>query len=235
MSARKPTPLEAKLGYTFRDPALVEAALTPPSAGLDVDNQRLEFLGDAVLQLCVSRLVYREHPAWPEGALTKLRGLVVCADALHAWAEDLGLEVRMGPRSGRRTRGTRNELADAVEALLAAVHLDLEARGRSPLDGVMALVEARFLETIRRAYLGVWEVRDTKTTLQERAAVLSLGAPVYEEVSRQGPDHAPTFTVKVRVGPHEAVASAGSLKRAQMEAARLLLEALPASSAGAPS
>ncbi|HLO66331.1 MAG TPA: ribonuclease III domain-containing protein [Holophaga sp.] len=230
MSARKPTPLEERLGHAFRDVSLLEAALAPPSAGLGVDNQRLEFLGDSVLHLCVSRLVYREHPSWPEGALSKLRGLMVCTDALHAWALDLGIELRKGPRSGRRG-GTRNELADAMEALLAAIHLDLEAAGRPALDGVLAIVEARFLPQIREAYLGVWEVRDSKTTLQERAAALSLGTPAYELVAREGPDHAPTFTVKVSVGGREAVASAGNLKRAQAEAARALLGALPGDTA----
>ena len=83
-------PLEARLGYHFRDPLLRTQALTPPSAGLPEDNQRLEFLGDSVLHLCATLLVYREHPGWAEGALSKLRGMLVCTDALHAWALDLG-------------------------------------------------------------------------------------------------------------------------------------------------
>lgn len=225
---RTPTPLEARLGHGFRDAALLRTALTPPSAGLSPDNQRLEFMGDSVLHLCVSLLVYREHPDWPEGALSKLRGLMVCTDALHAWALDLGVELLRGPRSPRRAGpGQRNALADAMEALLAAMFLDLREAGADPLQGVLAVVERRFLQEIRAAYVGVWETKDSKTTLQERAAALQLPPPDYDLLERTGPDHAPTFTVAVSAGGHRAVASAGSLKRAQAEAARLLLLELP--------
>jgi ribonuclease-3 len=84
-----PTPLEERLGYRFRNSALLRQALTPPSAGLPEDNQRLEFLGDSILTLCVASLVYQEHPDWAEGALSKLKGLLVCTDALYRWAQDL--------------------------------------------------------------------------------------------------------------------------------------------------
>jgi ribonuclease-3 len=222
------TPLEKRLAYRFRDRALLAQALTPPSAGLPEDNQRLEFLGDSVLHLCASLLVYREHPQWAEGALSKLRGLLVCTDALHQWAQDLGITLRRGPRSPRKAGAVnlRNPLADSVEALLAGIFLDARAQGEDPLAVVMAIVERRCLEEIQRAYPGVWEARDTKTTLQERGAMLALPPPVYELVERSGPDHAPSFTVRVRLGEKEATASAGTLKRAQAEAARILLEAL---------
>ncbi len=225
---RKPTPLEAKLGYVFRDESLLRTALTPPSAGITPDNQRLEFMGDSVLHLCVSLLVYREHPAWPEGSLSKLRGLMVCTDALHTWALDLGVELERGPRSLRRTSANlRNALADAMEALLAAIFLDQQGSGGNPLDTVLPIIEHRFLEQIRAAYVGVWEKLDSKTTLQERLATLGLPPPRYDLTERAGPDHAPTFTVKATAGDFEATGSAGTLKRAQMEAARILLEALP--------
>lgn len=225
---RSPSPLEQGLGYVFRDETLLRTALTPPSAGLVPDNQRLEFMGDSVLHLCISLLVYREHPSWPEGALSKLRGLMVCTDALHAWALDLGVELEKGPRSPKKTTANlRNALADAMEALLAAMFLDLQARGEVPLEGVLAIIENRFLEQVRAAYVGVWETRDSKTTLQERGATLALPPPLYELLERTGPDHAPTFAVRVTVGRYEAVASAGTVKRAQMEAARILLQTLP--------
>jgi ribonuclease-3 len=227
-SPAPPTPLEARLGYRFRDRQLLAAALTPPSAGLPGDNQRLEFLGDSVLHLCVSTLVYREHPQWAEGALSKLRGLLVCTDALHQWAKDLGVELGKGPRSPRKPGAVdlRNPLADSVEALLAAVFLDVQAAGGEPFGTVQEIVARRFLEEIRGAFMGIWEARDSKTTLQERAAVLALPPPVYELVARVGPDHAPTFTVTVRMGSSAATASAGTLKRAQAEAARALLNTL---------
>ena len=220
--------LEAGLGYRFRDAGLLRTALTPPSAGLPGDNQRLEFLGDSVLHLCVSTLVYREHPQWAEGALSKLRGLLVCTDALHAWAKDLGIELGRGPRSPRKAGAVdlRNPLADAVEALLAAVFLDVQAQGGDALAVVQAIVERRFLREIQEAFMGVWESRDSKTTLQERAAALALPPPVYELVERAGPDHAPTFTVVVRLGDRSASAAASTLKRAQTAAARALLQSL---------
>ena len=235
-----PTPdalaqVETRLGHRFRDRGLLRTALTPPSAGLPVHNQRLEFLGDSILNLCVSALVFREQPDWDEGALSKLRNLLVCTDALHAWAADLGIVLERGPRSARKGQAAgdpRKALADAVEALLAAVFLDVqEAGGAVPgaasLGAVQAIVERRFLKDAQDAFLGVWETRDSKTTLQERAAALALPAPVYELVERTGPDHAPTFTVEARLGPRSARASASTLKRAQIAAARALLEALP--------
>ena len=228
MQAPDPSPspqLEEGLGYRFRDSQLLRAALTPPSAGLPADNQRLEFLGDSVLHLCVSLLVYREHPQWAEGALSKLRGLLVCADALHQWAKDLGVELVRGPRSPRKPMGTnqRNPLADAMEAILAAVFLDVREQGGDALGTVQAIVDRRFQEEVREAFMGIWEARDSKTTLQERAAAMALPPPVYELVERTGPDHAPTFVVRAVLGERSATASAGTLKRAQTEAARELL------------
>ena len=222
------SPLEAALGYRFRDAELLHNALTPPSAGLPLDNQRLEFLGDSVLHLCVSRLVYREHPQWAEGALSKLRGLLVCTDALHQWAQDLGVELGRGPRSPRKPGAVdlRNPLADSVEALLAAVFLDVQGAGGDALGTVQAIIERRFLKEVQGAYLGIWEAKDTKTTLQERAAAMNLPAPVYELLQRSGPDHAPSFSVQVSVGERRASAVAGTLKGAQSEAARALLGSL---------
>jgi ribonuclease-3 len=225
--------LEAGLGYRFQDPALLRAALTPPSAGLAADNQRLEFLGDSVLHLCVSLLVYREHPQWAEGALSKLRGLLACTDALHQWARDLGIHLLRGPRSPRKAGAVeqRNPLADAMEAVLAAVFLDAQAQGVDPLATVLAIVERRCLEEIKQAFVGVWETRDSKTTLQERAAALALPPPVYRLLERSGPDHAPAFTVQAQLGDRSATATAGTLKGAQAEAARILLQSLPAAQA----
>jgi ribonuclease-3 len=226
--ASAPSPLEGGLGYRFQDPGLLRTALTPPSAGLPEDNQRLEFLGDSVLHLAVSVLVYREHPDWAEGALSKLRGLLVCTDALHQWALDLGIELGRGPRSPRKPGAVdlRNPLADAMEALLAAVFLDVRARGGDAFGAVQGIVERRFLGEVREAYVGIWEARDSKTTLQERAAAMALAPPVYELVERAGPDHAPSFTVRVTLGERAATATAGTLKRAQTEAARTLLQSL---------
>lgn len=220
--------LEAGLGYRFRDQNWLSTALTPPSTGLDPDNQRLEFLGDAILQLCVTELIFREKPDWDEGAMSKLRGLLVCTQTLCEWAQSLDLVLRTGPRSTKKdsAAAVRKPKADAMEALIAAVFLDARNAGGDPLATVSALVASRFLPSIQEAQIGVWEERDSKTTLQERAASLSLPAPSYELIERGGPDHAPVFTVRVRTGTQQAVATAGTLKRAQAEAAREILKHL---------
>jgi ribonuclease III len=217
--------LEASLGYGFRDRTWLSTALTPPSCGLTPNNQRLEFLGDAILQVCVSELIFREKPGWDEGAMSKLRGMLVCTQSLCEWAQELGLQLATGPRSAKKAAapGGRKPKADAVEALIAAVFLDARSAGADPLAAVAAVVSSRFQDQIAQAQLGAWEERDSKTTLQERTALLGLPAPVYELLEKGGLEHAPLFTARVRVGAIEAVARAGTLKRAQMDAARELL------------
>lgn len=218
----------APFDYTFRDAALRERALTPPSAGLPDHNQRLEFLGDAVLHACAALLVYRTHPDWDEGALTKLRGHLVCTDSLSLWAADLGLRLNTGPRSpesGLAGAARRKALADAMEALLAAVFLDAGGP-RGGLEAVYPLVEARHGAAVRAANPTDWQARDFKTALQERAAALGWPPPTYELLEKAGPEHAPRFTMTVAVGPHQGRATAGTRKGAEALAAREVLQAL---------
>lgn len=220
--------LESRLGYRFRNAALLTQALTPPSSGLSPNNQRLEYLGDAILQCCVSRIVYEAQPTWDEGPMSKLRGMLVCTESLREWAQDLGLVLERGPRSLKNQPGTQPQkpLADAMEALLAAMYLDAESAQENPLDTIARIVKDRFGPTIQSARQGMWEALDCKTTLQERASAAGLPAPVYELMERTGPDHEPAFSVRVKVGALQADGSAGSLKRAQNEAARKLLSRL---------
>lgn len=222
--------LEASLGYRFHDEELLKTALTPPSSGSSPNNQRLEFLGDAILQCSVSELIFREKPDWDEGAMSKLRGMLVCTKTLCEWAEALGVILERGPRSTRTSlgAGTGKPMADAMEALIAAIHLDAQRAGNDPRDAVSVLVESRFLPAVRQAFVGIWQERDSKTTLQERTAALSLPPPVYELVEKGGPDHAPVFTVRVRAANLEAMAVSGTLKEAQMEAARKILKEMKA-------
>jgi ribonuclease III len=225
MTKNDRTELECRLGYRFRDRELLHRALTPPSSGITPNNQRLEFLGDAILQLCASKLIFEYQPQWDEGAMSKLRGMLVCTASLRSWAQELELTLEKGPRSPKASSGNRpgKPLADALEALLAALYLDADPSGADPLKIVTELVRDRFEVTIREAYLGIWEFGDAKTTLQEKAVASGLPAPVYELVERTGPDHAPAFQVRVRVGSRESIAVAGTLKGAQAEAARQLL------------
>jgi ribonuclease-3 len=226
--AREWLRLEVALGYRFRDRSWLATALTPPSTGLNPNNQRLEYLGDAILQVCVSELIFHEKPDWDEGAMSKLRGMLVCTQTLCEWALSLDLKLGTGPRSVKKDShlGGKKPKADAMEALIAGVFLDARNAGEDPLATVSGLVTSKFLSSIRSAHIGVWEDRDSKTTLQERAATLSLPAPSYELIERGGPDHAPAFTVRARMGTLEAVATAGTLKRAQAEAAREILQHL---------
>lgn len=222
--------LESRLGYRFAQPELLTQALTHPASGAAATNQRLEYLGDALLYGALSLVVYREKPAWPEGHLSKLRHLLVSAEALCAWAEDLHLTLIAGTGKNAPSQlktSFRKPLADAMEAVLAAVFLDARAQGRDGFAQVERLVEARHLAAIRAAEVGVWERHDPKTTLQERAAALGLSHPAYALLARSGPDHAPRFMVEVRVGAHAARAEEGSRRAAEASAAAHLLAALP--------
>jgi ribonuclease-3 len=198
-------------------------ALTHPSfaneAGV-ADNQRLEFLGDAVLGLCVSEMLVRADAEADEGKLTRMRSALVNAEALAGWARRVGLGACLEMGRGARTTGERdqtNVLADATEAIVAAVY---EARG---LEGARALVcdiVGGLLEDVE-----VLSVRDPKSLLQERVQARGLGPPVYRIVERRGPPHELEFVVEVRVGDDALGRGEGRSKRlAEREAALAALE-----------
>jgi ribonuclease-3 len=219
--------LEVRLGYRFNDPGLLREALTHASAGALRDNQRFEFLGDALLNFTVALLLHQERPDWQEGSMSKLRGVLVRTESLHAWAIDLGLDRALKTTHPRKAPPMGPKpLADAVEALLAAVYLDVQATGEEGLPIVKGLVAARFLQPIREARPGGWTQLDPKTHLQETVARLGLPAPVYTQVDMAGPGHAPRFTMRVAVGTHAAQAEGSTRKRAEGEAARRLLDLL---------
>lgn len=216
--------LESRLGYRFRNRDLLVQALTPPSSGLAPNNQRLEFVGDALLNAAVALLVHREKPDWNEGHMSKLRAALVSTASLADWAGALGLGLVSGPRSPRGEPGPK-ALADAVEALLAAV---LEDAGDKGFAAVQRLCETRFLEAVRRAETEDWRRLDAKTALQEKAASLGLEAPCYRLLDQAGPGHAPTFTVEVRVGTLAATGRGTTRKAAEGAAARTLLQRMEA-------
>ncbi|WP_243302436.1 ribonuclease III family protein [Geothrix oryzisoli] len=219
--------LEAGLRYRFTDRTLLQEALTHTSAAKGRDNQRLEFLGDALLNFTVALLLHRERPDWQEGPMSKFRGVLVRTDSLHAWALDLGLDRALRAAHPRKAPPMGPKpLADALEALLAAIYLDAEASGQDGNAAAMALVEGRFLEPIRQAHPEAWSRLDPKTTLQETAARLGLPAPAYAQVAQSGPGHAPLFTVQVTVGERVVEARGSSRKRAESDAARRLLDLL---------
>lgn len=202
-----------------------DEALTHPSfsneAGVP-DNQRLEFLGDAVLGLAVSEILAARHPDADEGRLTRMRSALVNADALAAWARRVGLggaiALGRGARAGTE-RDQTNVLADAVEALVAAVY---HARG---LDGARTLVYA-IIEPLLDAPEGLGS-RDPKSELQERVQARGLPTPAYRVVSVRGPQHDQTFEVVALVGDREVGRGEGRSKRgAERVAAQAALGAL---------
>jgi ribonuclease-3 len=188
--------LERALGVGFADPTLLDAALTHRSYAfeqeLDVNNERLEFLGDAVLGLVVTDMAYRTFPDLAEGELAKLRASIVNMSALADVARKLGLGQAVKLGHGEEMSGGRDKasiLADALEALLGAVYLD---RG---LDVARSLIERLFLPRMNAYVRGEGE-RDYKTILQELASQDLRALPEYR-IEESGPDHQKEFSATV--------------------------------------
>jgi ribonuclease-3 len=195
--------------------ARLDEALTHPSYANETnahDNQRLEFLGDAVLGLCVSELLASENVDADEGKLTRMRSSLVNAEALATWARkiDLGaaLALGRGARAGTE-RDQTNVLADAVEAVVAAVY---ETRG---LDGARALVRAIVADIGEVA----GSLSDPKSLLQELVQARGLPTPSYRVAATRGPQHEQTFEVEVTVDDDVLGRGEGRSKRAAERAA----------------
>ncbi|MHB1109215.1 MAG: ribonuclease III [Devosia sp.] len=215
--------LEARLGYRFADPDLLDRALTHSSAvspgkRIERSYQRLEFLGDRVLGLVVADMLYRKFPKANEGELSRSLNTLVRKETCAAIARelDLGSELNLG-ESEARTGGAKKEaiLGDVAEAVIGAIYCD------GGLGRAFELVERLFGEHIGQAGT---ERADAKTTLQEWAQGRGLEPPLYVEVERTGPDHAPMFTISVQLGKFDAVTATGpSKKLAEHKAAERFL------------
>jgi ribonuclease III len=232
MSRREPTALERALELVFEDPAMEEAALTHRSFAFEqgglTTNERLEFLGDAVLGLVVTDMAYRGFPVLSEGELAKLRAAMVNMTMLAEVARELGIGEAVLLGRGEELSGGRSKasiLADALEAVLGAVYLD---RG---LDATQALIRRLFWPRIEAYVRGEGE-RDYKTSLQEFAAQ-DLGRLPEYRVDERGPDHAKEFTATVYLGGMEYGRGVGrSKKEAEQRAAREAHARLSAATAG---
>lgn len=219
MSA-EPTALESRVGHVFRDRSLLERALTHPSLlpvlrGAE-SNQRLEFLGDAVLQLLLSEALYAEFPSEREGVLSRRRAILANGTTLALLARELGLDraLRLGPSeesSGGRQR--TSALGDAFEALLGAVYLD------AGLEAARAVVRAAYGPLPERlAALG--DEKTPKSRLQELVQPRhGNDALTYQVVATEGEDHRRTFEVSVSLLGREIGRGRGSSKKAAEEAA----------------
>jgi ribonuclease-3 len=222
--------LERTLGYRFRDPGLLEHALTHTSkahedvSGGVFDNESLEFLGDAVLGFAIADVLFRKFPNEDEGWKSKIKAALVSTASLARLAErlNLGDHLLLG-RGEEKTGGRRKQalLADGYEALIAAIYLD------GGIDHATAFLQRQFADLIAEAREPERLTRDFKSTLQERVQSNGGPLPEYVVVGEAGPDHHKRFQVEVRVGGEAlADASGRSKKEAEQEAARLALDRL---------
>ncbi len=229
--------IEDALGYSFTKKELLATALTHSSyanehGGGATHNERLEFLGDAVLELCVSSSLFSRFPDAREGDLTRMRAAIVSEPFLSGLAREYGLDTALLLGKGEEGQGGRMRpslLSDAFEALLGAVYLD------GGFDAVTTVV--------RTVFDGKWPVRkqgslskDCKSLLQEVTQRRFKERPVYALVGSSGPEHAKVFTVKVTLPDgREFTCEGPSLKRAEQLVANLALEhVLPEEEASFP-
>ncbi len=230
MTARTPTDrrqaaiaaLEQRLGHVFQDRGLLERALTHASAGdggRDIrHNERLEFLGDRVLNFLAAERLMRLHPDEREGELSKRMHGLVSRDACAAVARRIGLPDALRLAGGETKQGGRDNptiLGDACEALLAALYLDggLERAGE-----VFAVVWAPEFDAVHAS-----GAPNPKSDLQEWAAARRLPQPSYSVLGRTGPDHAPVFTVELALGDLEPARGQG---RSRQDAEKAAAEAM---------
>ena len=214
---------QERIGHEFARPELLVRALTHGSISSPTrgDNQRLEFLGDRVLGLVMATALLEHDKQATEGQLApRFNALVrkeACADV--AREIDLGVVLKLG-RSEMMSGGRRKQalLGDAMEAVIAAVYKD---GGFDAAQAMILRLWGRRVTTVEA------DARDAKTSLQEWAQARGQKPPVYEQVSRSGPDHAPVFTIVARLqNGTEAQATAGAKRQAEQAAAKALLEAL---------
>jgi ribonuclease-3 len=219
--------LERRVGYSFRDPGLLEHALTHTSranedvSGGVIDNESLEFLGDAVLGFAIADLLFRRFPARDEGWKSKMKAALVSTASLARLADglDLGQHLLLG-RGEEKTGGRRKQalLADGYEALIAAIYLD------GGVDQVTAFIARQFEGLINEARTPAAAFHDYKSALQERVQSAGDPLPEYAVIGETGPDHYKLFQVQVRVGGTAMAEAVGrSKKEAEQEAARLSL------------
>jgi ribonuclease-3 len=218
--------LEAAIGYTFTDKALLRRAMTHSSHSNETGernhhllcNERLEFLGDSVLSIVVSRYLYAFYPQEGEGTLTNMRKDVVCAEALARYARSLGIgDCLLLGKGEAQSRGCDKEniLADAFEALLAAVYLDAGDRGMEIISAfLIPMVQKDLSELVSKGIDG-----DYKTPLQQLVQQTEGDVLEYVLIRAEGPDHQKTFEVEVRVNSNPCGRGVGTSKRKAEQAA----------------
>ncbi|MSO83721.1 MAG: ribonuclease III [Acidobacteria bacterium] len=219
--------LEHRVGHRFRDRGLLEHALTHRSRAAEdasggvADNESLEFLGDAVLGLVVADMLFRRYPQSDEGQKSKIKASVVSTQALARRAEQIQLGEHLLLGRGEEKTGGRFKqalLADAYEALIAAVYLD------GGLPAAAAFLERELSDAVEESAGQAVVGHDYKSALQERLQASGRPLPEYRVASASGPDHRKVFTIEVVVAGEILGSATGKAKKeAEQEAARLAL------------
>ncbi len=217
--------LQQNIGYEFKNKQLLELALTHPSTRVNnnrlEDNQRLEFLGDAVLQLAISQYLYEKYPEYDEGKLTSIRTKMVCRSALVAMAKALQIGDCLILAQGLEKMGGRtnpHNLEDAIEAVLGAVYLD---------GGLESAVQVLRNINHKYPYLEKIGMQNSKGALQEYLQSRKMELPEYIVLEQSGPAHDAKFTVALYIeGDQICSAQDKSIKAAEQKAAQIALECL---------
>jgi len=215
--------LETSLGYSFKNPALLNQALTHRSAG-KTHNERFEFLGDAILDLVIAERLFTRYPQATEGELSRMRANLVNGDVLADIATELGLGQHLQLGAGERKSGGKRRvsiLADAVEAVIAAIYLE------GGLIEAGAIIDRLFAERIAAKNISQTR-KDSKTRLQELMQAQGLPLPSYLVTEVAGEAHSQIFTVECRVASLEQpeVGTGKSKRIAEQEAADQVLKVL---------
>lgn len=227
MTNQPPKQLEDILGYTFKDKALLELALVHRSSlneeGVVSSNERLEFLGDAVLEVLVSEYLYLANPSEPEGVLTAARSAIVRTESLAEVAKKITLGESLRMSKGEEKSGGRNNtslLANAFEAMTGAIFLD------GGIESAKLFFEKFLIPQAKMVMSG--SLKDAKSLLQEKVQEKGFPAPIYHTLQEIGPDHEKTFVVAVSaMGEKQLALGRGKNKQAaQQQAARQALKKL---------
>ncbi len=212
--------LEKQLHYAFHNRSLLETALTHTSfvkgdARGTAHNERMEFLGDAVLELIVSEHLYHTRPDLQEGEMTRTRARLVCEGALFYAAKELGLPEHLRLGHGEEVTGGRQKpsvVSDTMEAVIGAIFLD------GGLEKAKAFVLERVISLLENARVDIQD-SDYKTRLQEYAQKDRLGQPVYQLIGTSGPEHSKVFTMEVQLAGQALGQGIGATKQSAGQAA----------------
>lgn len=221
MNLQQTETLERALGYHFRDPSLLEEALTHPSCDGSRNYERLEFLGDAVIELFVSSLLFADYPDEPEGELTRRRAQIVCTSGLALIARQLHLSRYLILGRGEEVNAGRTKptiLENTLEAVAGAIYLD------GGWGTCMRVLRRLFEQRCREVMQSPLPAADSKSRLQEKIQAGVKQEIRYDVIGSEGPPHDPTFHVELVVGGRSICAGSGRSKKAaeQVAAAQAL-------------